>query len=143
MSKRVLWVDNDPAYIRIYVDELIDNSYEVTVVKSVAEAESLVATNSYDLLILDVMIPTVDDKEELDYPPEQTDYGHKTGLLFYKRMKARLEENNTPVLVMTVRLDRDINDEFVQAGLPRERISTKFALRDVGDFMNMVESICK
>ncbi|MGA9773440.1 MAG: hypothetical protein WBV94_30695 [Blastocatellia bacterium] len=141
MAKRVLWLDNDTNFLTPYAEELTDNDFEIQISKSVAEAESLLNESDYDLLILDVMIPTLNDDEEKIYPVKETEYGHKTGLCFYKRMKKVLDEKKTVVIVRTVRLDQQIKDEFRQAGLPKENFVTKFALRRTEDFLEKVNSI--
>lgn len=143
MTQKILWLDNDLSYIGIYADEMRDNDFEVTVVKSAAEAEVELIKNAYNLLILDVMIPTFNEKEEVDYPPADTEYGTKTGLYFFKRMKPKLEEKNTAILVTTVRLDQKIREEFVEAGLPVDHFATKFALRDAPEFVKKVRSILR
>jgi len=141
MAKRILWLDNDLSYIGIYAEEMRDNDFEVKEVKSVAEAEAELIASQYDLLILDVMIPTFSDKEEIDYPPTETGFGTKTGLYFLKRMKALLEEKKTAVLVTTVRLDQPIRGEFLEVGLPADHFATKFALRDAPEFVKKVKSM--
>jgi hypothetical protein len=56
-------------------------------------------------------------------------------------MKERFGGGLPPVLVMTVRLDQEILDEFVEGGLHREGFSTKFAIRDVTKFLTKVDNL--
>jgi CheY-like chemotaxis protein len=144
MAKRVLWLDNDKAYLGPYVKAMRELGYKVELATSVPEAESLVQSSSehskpYDLLILDVMIPTKTALEERMYPPDKTDHGFKAGLLFYERNKEKLKNAGTHVLVLTLRIDRDIYQEFVKAGLPEGCFATKFALRDVPVFTQWIK----
>ena len=142
MPKRILWLDNDPAYITPYVSALRDRGYEVIIKTTAGEAE--VALNDgghYDLLILDIMIPTVSAEEEERFPPEETDRGLKMGLVFYKRLKQALDAAGTKVLAMTVRLDESIPNEFAEAGLPQECFTTKYNVARVPDFLEMVGEI--
>lgn len=141
MPRRILWLDNDSANTRPYVSALSKRGDDVQVVTTISQAEDLLVNQNYDLLILDVMIPTRDAKEEKLYPFNETDEGHKTGLVFYKRMRDLLGDRLPPVLVTTVRLDKEILDEFVEGGLHRERFSTKFAIRDVTRFLTKVDSV--
>src|SRR5436305_5859288 len=120
MNRRVLWLDNDPLYIGPYVKSLEDIGDVVTVVTNVTKAEELVNENAYDLLIIDAMIPAMDDEEEIIYPPQETDRGLKMGVAFYRRLKERLARKGTAVLALTVRLDETIQKEFELAGLPIE-----------------------
>lgn len=141
MARQVLWLDNECSYLSPYREVLEEESCEVTFATTVSEAESLVQTRRYDLLILDVMIPTKNVVEETLYPPDQTDRGLRTGLVFYRRMKDRLDGLATEVLVLTVRLDQDILSEFLAAGLPRGCFATKFQLRHLEVFRQRVKTI--
>jgi CheY-like chemotaxis protein len=145
MTRRVLWLDNDVAQTAPYVAALKRSGHSVTVVKSISACEELLIAAStamrYDLLILDVMVPTKDAAEEEIYTPELTERGTVTGLAFWQRWASRLADMGTRVLALTVRLDRPIKDQFVKAGLPKESFSTKLELRDTDDFVNRVELI--
>ena len=141
MSKQILWLDNDPSYLETYDEDLKESGFEVTIVTTVTAAERLVENKRYDLLLLDVMIPTKSEAEEKLYPPEITDAGLKTGLIFYRRVKGKLDEQHTPVLVMTVRLDSGILDEFIDAGLRPENFCTKMSLRERPVFIEKVREV--
>ncbi len=93
------------------------------------------------MIIIDVMIPTVSDVEEERYRPEETEYGHKTGLVFYKRMKQMFAERDIEVIVLTVRLDRSIASQFQEAGLPASRFLTKMELRETPLFVLKIKTI--
>src|SRR6185369_4445313 len=110
--KRILWLDNDTPYIRPYAKALENAGHHVDVVASLSQAESLLE-RGYDLIIIDVMVPTQNDDEVKLYPFVETDFGHKTGLVFYKRIKDKLGQKLPKVAIMTVRVDQDIKDEFV------------------------------
>lgn len=135
---RILWVDNDPAYIQPYVRALAERGDQIRIVTTARTAESVLDMESYDLVILDVMIPTKSTEEEEVYRPEETDHSLKTGLVFYRRNKHRFMMTDTPVLVLTVRLDRLILDEFLKEGLPAECFATKMDLREVDKFVQRV-----
>jgi CheY-like chemotaxis protein len=141
MAKNILWLDDDRGYLKPYVEILEDYGYSVTTTANLLEAEELLKVGGYDLLILDVMIPTRSAAAEALYDPGETDTGYKTGLIFYKRTREILNDAQTRVLVTTVRLDDSIVDEFVQAGLPREYITTKMRLRRSPDFVTKVRAL--
>jgi CheY-like chemotaxis protein len=141
MSAKVLWLDNEPGDIKSFVKELRGHGYNVTVERSVSEAEKLLESNRYDLLIVDVMIPTVSENEEDLYPPEDTNLGRSTGLLFYKRVRKHLQQAGTSVLIMTVRLDKKIQQGFIEVGIPPDCFTTKLALRRVPDFLDKIQEI--
>lgn len=137
---RVLWIDNDRAYQAPLMRALEYGGYEVAIVPTVSDAERLLNNNSYDLVILDVMIPMTEKDEEEGYSPALTSYGYKTGLAFYNRNRDLLLARGLPVIVLTVRLDRAIQDEFVAAGLPGQCLVTKYELREVGAFLGKIRS---
>ena len=143
MPGRILWLDNDPSYLDPFVDALKDEDYSVEVVSAVDDAEQRIKASQYDLLILDVMIPTKGEGEEVRYSPEETDRGAKTGLLFYTQNKDELKGSNTRVFVMTVRLDEKIVRDFVNAGLTRDCFATKYEVRDVSSFLERIKSILR
>ncbi len=142
-EKRVLWLDDNPMTQEPYIGPMVKAGFSVTVKDNVSEAEKELETNDFDLLILDVMIPTLDSREEEIYTPSDTDQGRKTGLLFYKRMKSVLENKRIAVLVFTI----DIHNvdylipEFQAAGLNPENVTTKFELRDVNNFLHKLNKI--
>jgi hypothetical protein len=113
----------------------------VKVVATVTDAEKELRGSKFDLLLLDVMIPSVGPEEEERYQPAVTELGTKTGYLFYLTNKELLEKSGMRVLVMTVRLDKTIMDEFVKAGLPRHNFATKYDLRDANDFLSKIQKL--
>ena len=141
MSKRILWFDNDPANLIPFIDALKDEGHEVEVVENVTDAEHSLKNARYDLMIVDVMIPTKSELEETRYKPEETDLGYKTGLLFYIKLREVLESAGTRIMVMTVRLDKAIMDEFIKAGLRPESYATKYEMSDPTEFLAKIESV--
>jgi CheY-like chemotaxis protein len=140
-AKTILWIDNDIPYLRPYVRALKNRGDEVEVVASLGEAEKLLNLKGFDLIIIDVMVPTQTEDEVKNYPIDKSDFGHKTGLIFYNRIRERLANKLPAVAVMTVRLDQDIKDEFVLNGLKAENFLTKYSVRDVSRFLKKIDSI--
>jgi CheY-like chemotaxis protein len=140
MTKQILWLDNDPAYLVPFVEALEDENYSVTVVESLTEAEKFLRQAQFDLMIIDVMIPTLNSTEETRYRPKETDLGYKTGLIFYKQNRETLQKTGTHVMVMTVRLDKAIMDEFIKAGLPSSAYATKYEMSEPTKFLDKVRS---
>ena len=140
MPKNILWLDNDVKLIDPYVDGMRQEGYDVTAVNNVSEAEALINEKKYDLLILDVMIPLF-PKEESDYNPGETSMGANTGLVFYKRNKDKLGKKETVVLVMTVRLDSEIQDAFTKEGMPTDCFETKHTLRELPVFLEKIKGL--
>src|SRR6185436_17855627 len=105
MGKKILWLDNDEAEIATWLNGLKREGHEVTNVTKLIQTWDLLATEAFDLLILDVMVPTQTEEEEVLFPPVETDLGHMSGLCFYKKLLADPTRNHLPVLVFTVRRD--------------------------------------
>jgi CheY-like chemotaxis protein len=140
-GRQVLWLDNDPAYIKQFVMTLEEDGYSVVVKKSVTEAERLLQEQRFDLVIVDVMIPTVSQEEEQRYPPAETDNGHKTGLVFFRKVKLLLADKQTSILVLTVRIDEEVRKEFLKEGLPEAQFVTKMDVMETPKFMKKIESL--
>ncbi len=60
MVKKILLVDDD-VYIRdLYAEVLKDENYDITIAADGEEALSLVEDDSFDLILLDIMLPKLD-----------------------------------------------------------------------------------
>jgi CheY-like chemotaxis protein len=140
MSKRILWLDNDLAQLQPFVEALEDENYSVKTVESLTEAETYLQEAKFDLMIIDAMIPTLNSNEEMRYQPTETDLGYKTGLVFYQHNRDILQKAGTGVIVMTVRLDKAIKDEFIKAGLPGDAFATKYEMAEPVKFLNKVRN---
>lgn len=141
MAQEILWLDNDTAYIDVYRKTLVDEGYAVVIVPSVSEAEAELARRTFQLLILDIMIPTTDESEEERYPPAETNHGLKTGLVFYQMHRTALEEKGTRVLVLTARIDTPIKQKLMAKGLPAASIIEKAEVARVDDFLARVHAV--
>lgn len=143
MAKKILWLDNDAAYVRVYVKELQSQTepYEVTPMSAVSEAEACLDRETYDLLILDVMIPTKNEAEEQEYPPEETEHGLRMGYCFYKKHRRRLADAGTKVFVLTARIDEPIKQDLMKEGLTAEQIMMKADVSGLDEFLAKVEEM--
>ncbi len=137
MSKRVLWIDNEDIFIRPHIFRLRAEGYTVVQALSLTDGEQEIKKHQYDLLILDVMM-NESAEEEASYPPAETDFGKKAGLLFYRRFAGLLARRGTKLLVLTVRVDPGIRREFLDAGLPAGCFVTKAEVRDTAVFLSKV-----
>jgi CheY-like chemotaxis protein len=141
--RKILWLENELRYHQIFADYLRMKGHEVQMTGRVSEAEALLGSGAFDLLILDVMIPTWDEDEEKLYPPDETDRGHLTGLAFYRKMQKNSDLKAIPVLVYTIRLDTQLLDAFRQEGLPDGCFATKFEYRDPEALLQKLEEIAR
>jgi CheY-like chemotaxis protein len=128
----VLWLDNDPGNIAGLVMALRRSGMDVTVVRKVGAAETLVRREHFDLVLVDVMVPVTEEEITSGYAAEQTEDSLYTGLVFYIRNRQYLVDS--VVVVLTVRIDGEIREKFVAAGLPVENFLTRFEVRDTRRF---------
>lgn len=144
-KQRILWLDNDEAFVAAFAGRLRE-IYDITLRSTVSEAEAAVAQamsqddkRAFDLVILDVMIPTESPLEDEAYPPDATDDGLRTGLLFYKRMREKLA--GTVFMIFTVRIDKDIKRAFQESGLPPGNFVNKREVPHWPDFERKVREL--
>ncbi len=136
---KILWMDNDRTYLWPHVTRLKASGYEVVRVYCVSEAEKLLNDeDDWDLVIIDPMM-NVGEKEEMDYPPSDTDSGLKAGVIFYKRTKSRIEEIGAKAVVFTLRDDQEIIQNFVKLKLPEQNIKYKMDASDTAEFLAWIE----
>jgi len=141
LSEKVLWLDNDRAYLLPFVEELEDQGFSVSVVETAAEAEERLNAEQFDYVIIDIMVPTKTEEEEAIYTREATNRGYRTGVVFWRRVGKQLLEQNVGVLIFTVRLDRNIREELASEGLPRQNFATKYQLSDTAAFVDRLRSL--
>jgi DNA-binding response OmpR family regulator len=142
MSAKILWVDEDFFLIEKQISKLRREGYEVHCCKTAFDGESELLLEKFDLVIIDAMIPILDN-ERLVYTSEETNGGLQTGVVFYRRMKTRLQEINAKTLVLTLRRDQEIVDAFVNEGLPESAVLRKDDFRDMKDFVYRVKHSLK
>lgn len=143
MSEKVLWLDNDRAYLLPYVDELLDQGFEVNVVETAADAERELGGGGYGYAILDVMVPTKSAEEELIYSPDATGLGYRTGVVLWSRLRQHFSMHKVAVLLLTVRLDGNIRADLEREGLPRENFATKYQLSDPATLVERLRKLKK
>lgn len=143
IARKILWLENEPQLHEMFADYLRLQGHEVRFATRVTEAESLLGSGQFDLLILDVMIPLWDEAEEERYPPHLTDRGSLTGLHFYRLMQKDPNLRRCPVLVYTLRSDVPLVEAFRQEGLPDGCFANKFDYQAPEELLRKVEEIAR
>ncbi len=138
MPLRILWFDNDPGMMRPFIGALERARHVVQVVRTISKAEHELLTSEYNLLILDVMIPTVTTEEEASYAPSVTNHGGHTGLEFWKRHRAKLKEKDTATFIFTVWPDRKVRESFLAEGLDPRNYATKMEICEERPFLDRI-----
>lgn len=114
---RILLVEDEQALARLLAQGLREQGYAVDVASAGDEALAFLASESYDLVVLDIMLPDVD------------------GFSVCRRMRA--ERSSVPVLMLTARdaiedrvrgLDSGADDYVVKPVDPRELLARVRAL---------------
>lgn len=136
MNKKILWVDNDVAYLEPYATALKVDGHQVIMAPTVTAARTCLSKYAFDLVIVDMMIPTKTKKEELEFSPIETQHGTQTGLLLGRWIKTHYP--SLPIIGFSVRLDEEIRKNFMRFGTD---FRTKYALRDVTVFLKYINRI--
>jgi len=130
--KTILLIDDHPSDNSIFVS-LLRNKYAVDVTAYITTALiKLTNDKRYDLVILDVMMPSF----EIDFNGIDTDDGLRTGLVFYE---AKLKDLNTPVLFWSW------NKDFEKEIKEKKWDKTDFLLKETDDdhLLNGIERFIK
>jgi CheY-like chemotaxis protein len=111
MVKRILFVDDEPEFVRPQVAALEDAGYAVTLKTDPDEAVALLQEQGFDLIILDlIMPPRRKDRERGDQEPDYIE----TGLKLHQEIRDKLRLTDIPIVFLTVVRDQDIRREIVQ-----------------------------
>lgn len=109
MKKNILIIDDNPNNYEDCIDPVREH-YNVTVCESLRDAERKISFYRYDLIVIDIMMPTsgITSKDDL-----------RTGLFFYKE-KLKSLENERPLLkfLFWSNLTQSIFDEFFHESKP-------------------------
>lgn len=98
MAKRILIVDDDEM-VRIALNELLrPEGYEVIIVSSGEEAIKKIDENSYDLLMLDIIMPEMD------------------GFELCRKIRERENYKETPIVFLTAKSREEDKTEGMEAG---------------------------
>lgn len=93
MNKKILFVDDEPYFMRAHIEALKDEGYTVDQAEDGNEALEKVEVSEYDLIILDIIMPPGD--------LENTNAGMRTGLRIHEIIRQQLRLT-TPIVFLTV-----------------------------------------
>lgn len=120
MAKKILLVDDD-VYIRdLYTEVLKDEQYDVSIAADGEEALAMVGQTTFDLILLDVMMPKLD------------------GIQVLTKVKSDEKSKGTPVIMLTNFGQEDLIKQAVTVG------STDYLLKyniTPGEMTNKVKQI--
>jgi CheY-like chemotaxis protein len=127
---RVLFLDDEGDLVDYLPYLLKEQSFEVISTTSISEALAKLAEESFDVVLLDIMMPPAKGMEG-----EHLDYGRETGIEVARKMKAI--KPDVPIIAFTVLTDPEILARTREAGVvktlnkPAEPDQIVYVLRQV------------
>jgi PleD family two-component response regulator len=118
--KKILLIDENVLDYKNDID-VLESEYKVEAVGFIDTARYLLKRNKYDLIVLDIMMPTLG---LFDSHLEETADGLKTGLVYYEY---ELKQLDTPVLFWSW------NTDFKEESKEKEWINCSFLLKDIDE----------
>lgn len=107
---RVLYLEDEEAVLEALPLLLEAEGIEVVGTSSIEEALQWASEQSFDAMLLDVMMPPTEDMDD-----ESLDYGRLTGKEVAKQIKEIQPE--LPIVAFTVLTDRELRNEIKEAGV--------------------------
>jgi len=106
MTKKILFVDDEPEFVSPQVEALEEAGYEVTLEMDPDAAMALLQEREFDLIILDlIMPPRREDREERG--DQELDFA-ETGVKLHQEVREKLGLTDIPIIFLTVVRDQDI-----------------------------------
>lgn len=128
--KKILIIDDNPQNIQNFIDKVSDcKKYYVETVMSLSDAERSIIMNHYDLIVIDIMMPTqtIRNRDELE-----------TGLIFYKKKVEPIIDALKTKILFWSNLREEVYNEFFPEGIP---CNTHFLHKNLYNENHLVEKI--
>lgn len=135
MAKKILIIEDEEPLAEEWALSLENEGYETKIAPTLKEILDILDKLDFDLILLDVMLPSFDVEEILDL--ESIQYGRTAGVWITKKIKEK--KQNLPIIAVTVVTDIKILDELKNAGV-RRILNKPFSNEDL---VKMVNSILK
>lgn len=123
--KQVLFVDDEPEFVRPQVEALISNGYDVILKTNADDAFDFLSSHRPDLIILDLIMPP----RQIDVPKNMNapDFV-ETGVRLHQAIREDLRLMDVPIIFLSVVRDQQIRHELTaleRRYFPRLRFLTK------------------
>lgn len=112
---KILMVEDDLVVAEMYSRPLTQRGYAVTLAHDGSEAFHIIHTQQFDLIILDVMLPSMD------------------GLAMLRRIRVQPKYQSLPILIMTALSDTEIGPQSKAAGATEVLIKTELNPEKLAD----------
>ena len=109
MAKKILFIDDEPEFVRPQVIALEDAGYEVTLGPDPDKAVALLQEQDFDLIILDLIMPPRREErgdQELDFA--------ETGVKLHQEIRDELGLVDIPIVFLSVVRDLGIRGRLMQ-----------------------------
>lgn len=112
-SMKILWIEDDAKELKSLVWPLEKDGHEIIFAEDKEEALTIVKTNIFNLIIVDLIIPTGEKNDKGD--------NHFVGVNLIRILKEILKEKNitTPIIVLSVVRDHEIIEEIRNMGIKK------------------------
>lgn len=141
MTDKILWLENYPVQMRYHKKELEEHGFYVEMLKTFTDVEAALQSDSFCLVILDLMIMPTDKEEEKKYPGTEKRFGTRGGLVFYRLMTEKNLLDPSRVVVFTVLNEPEIHKEFTDNGLPVDNFLAKKDYQFANEFVYKIKEI--
>ncbi|OGC70720.1 hypothetical protein A2415_03730 [candidate division WWE3 bacterium RIFOXYC1_FULL_39_7] len=122
MTKKILLVEDNVNLSDMYAEILRDEGYEVVTVDDGVEAEELIKNESWDLLLLDIMLPKLD------------------GISILTDMVKENKINGRPVIIISNVNEQDLVQQCLNLGVKdfmvKAEISLDLLLKKISDYLS-------
>ena len=128
--KKILIIDDNPLNVSIFTKKVKnDNNYFVEICMSLSDAERSILINRYDLIVIDIMMPTQNlrNRDELE-----------TGLVFYKEKIVPIVDAKKTKILFWSNLNIETYNDFFGNALPE---NTDFIHKDLNNENHLLEKI--
>jgi CheY-like chemotaxis protein len=109
MGRKILWIEDDARELAPLLWPLEDEGYDIYVAEDAIKAVELLNKNTYDIILLDILIPTGQK--------DPSDYIEYTGVTIAEYIRGH--KIDTPIIVLTVVSDSGIEKKLKELNVSK------------------------
>lgn len=141
MTEKILWLEDNRVQMKYHKTELEEDGFSVKMLKTFTDVEAALKSDTFCLVILDLMIMPINKEEEKNYPGTGDRSGTRGGLVFYRLMTKKNLLEPSRVVVFTVLNEPEIHKEFTDNGLPVDNFLVKADYHQANEFVYKIKEI--